>query len=183
MLDLWQTLETGRTALRKITNRDLDFVFRHFSDEDVCRFLVDAEPVSSAAEAQDIIDWCNNYGNPSSRQNRWMIEWKDTGNPIGTIGFHNWDKANHIVELGYDLSKEYWGKGIMTEVMHRVLTFVFREMQVNRVQAFVHLENAPSYHVLKKQGFVAEGIIRDRHFFRGRYYDHHLLSLLKHDFH
>lgn len=43
------------------------------------------------------------------------------------------------------------------------------------------LANTGSYSVLKKQGFVAEGIVRDKHFFRGKYYDHFLLALLKKD--
>lgn len=182
MLDLWQNLETVRIKLRKITNQDLEFIFRHFSDEDVCRFLVDAEPAESRQAAKEIINWCNNGGNPNSRQNRWIIELKESGTPIGTIGLHNWDKTNHIAELGYDLSRPYWGQGIMSEALHRVLTFAFAEMQLNRVQAFVHLQNAGSYQVLRRQGFVAEGIVRDKHFFRGKYYDHYLLSLLKRDF-
>lgn len=182
MLDLWPSLETERTMLRKVTDEDLDFIFSHFRDPNVCRYLVDNEPTSSSEEAKEIIDWCNGNGRPNSRQNRWLIMLKETGEPAGTVGFHNWDRANHIAEIGYDLSFAHWGKGMMSEVLQRVLAFGFGEMQLNRIQAFVHLQNAGSYSVLKKQGFVAEGIVRDRHLFRGKYYDHFLLALLKRDF-
>ena len=182
MLDLWTSLETQRTILRRINNQDLDFIFGHFRDLEVCRYLVDQEPPGSAEEALQIIDWCNGNGNPNSRQNRWLIVLKETGESIGTVGFHNWDKANHVAEIGYDLSIGHWGKGIMTEVLRLVLDFGFKEMQLNRVQAFVHLQNAASYQVLMKQGFVAEGVIREKHLFRGKYYDHYLLALLERNF-
>ena len=182
MTYLWPTLETERTRLRRITDSDLDFIFNHFRDPDACRYLVDAEPPSSPEESQEIINWCNGNNNPQSRQNRWLIVLKESGQSIGTVGFHNLDRTNHIAEIGYDLEPDYWGRGIMAEVLQRVLDFGFSEMQLNRVQAFVHLQNVGSYRLLRKLGFVAEGVIRDRHFFRGSYYDHHLLSLLKRDF-
>lgn len=182
MVDLWPRLDTWRAELRRVTNQDVDFIFSHFSNPDVCRYLVDSEPLSSTEEAQQLIDWCNGYGNPDSRHNRWLITLKETGEPIGTVGFHNWDRTNHIAEIGYDLSSQHWGKGIMSEVLQCVLAFGFDQMQLNRVQAFVHLQNAASYQVLRKLGFVAEGIMRDRHLFRGKYYDHYLLALLKRDF-
>lgn len=182
MLDLWPSLETEKIMLRKITDQDLDFILSHFCDPNVCRYLVDNEPTNSSEEAKEIIDWCNGNGSPNSRQNRWLIMLKETGESAGTVGFHNWDRVNHIAEIGYDLSFAHWGKGIMSEVLQRVLAFGFGEMQLNRIQAFVHLQNAGSYSVLKKQGFVAEGIVRDKHFFRGKYYDHFLLALLKRDF-
>lgn len=182
MLDLWPTLETERTILRKIADQDLDFIFSHFRDPDVCRYLVDSEPTGCVEDAKEIIAWCNGNGNPNSRQNRWLITLRENGQPIGTVGFHNWDKGNHIAELGYDLSFAHWGRGIMSEVLQRALAFGFGEMHLNRVQAFVHLQNVASYQVLKKQGFVAEGIVREKHFFRGKYYDHFLLALLKRDF-
>jgi len=169
-------------VLRKITEQDLDFILNHFRDPHVCRYLVDSEPPSCVADAKEIADWCNGNGNPNSRQNRWLIILKETAEPIGTVGFHNWDKGNHLAEVGYDLSFAHWGKGIMSEVLQRALAFGFAEMQLNRVQAFVHLQNAGSYHVLTKQGFVAEGVVREKHFYRGKYYDHFLLALLQRDF-
>lgn len=181
MLDLWQPLETRRTMLRRITDHDVDFIFDHFCDPNVCRFLVDSEPPSSKEEAKDIINWCNSTGSSNSRQNRWLIMLKETNEAIGTIGFHNWDKRNHIAEIGYDLSFAHWGRGIMSEVLERVLSFGFEEMQLNRIQAFVHLQNIGSYCVLKRRGFVSEGVVRDRHLFQGKYHDHFMLALLKRD--
>jgi ribosomal-protein-alanine N-acetyltransferase len=180
MMDLWPALETERIILRKIRNTDIEFIFQHFSNPDVCRYLVDAEPVKTLEEAQEIIDWCNLESEAPSN-NRWLIVWKETQQPIGTCGFHRWDTTNNIAETGYDLTRPFWNRGVMTEALTRIIPFGFDQMMLNRIQAFVHIENIASYTLLKKLGFHMEGIIRDKHFFRGKYYDHYGFSLLKSD--
>jgi len=78
-----------------------------FSDCEVCRFLVDAEPFKSMDEAEERINW---YMHPEPRDHhRWVIIRKADGAFIGTCGYHNWDKNNNICEIGYDLSSAYWG--------------------------------------------------------------------------
>ncbi|WP_089744453.1 GNAT family N-acetyltransferase [Gracilibacillus ureilyticus] len=52
-------------------------------------------------------------------------------------------------------------------------------MKLNRINAYVALENIQSIKLLKKLGFKNEGVFRDKHYFRGKYYDHYSFSLLK----
>jgi len=52
----FKTLETSRMILRKMNDDDLEFVFKHFSNEDVCRYLYDNEPLKTKKQAQGIID-------------------------------------------------------------------------------------------------------------------------------
>lgn len=115
MVDLWSMLETKRTELRRITDQDLSFIPGHFSDVDVCRYLVDAEPAGSAEEAQEIINWCNGDGNPDSTNNRWLIVLKQAGEPIDTVGFRNWGGRNHIAEIGHGLASLHWSRGIIRD--------------------------------------------------------------------
>ncbi len=109
MTYLWPSLETERTRLRRITDQDLDFIFNHFRNPDVCLYLVDAEPPDSPEAAQEIINWCNGNGNPNLRQNRWLIVFKETGQSIGTVGFHNLDRTNHTAEIKHDLRPDRTG--------------------------------------------------------------------------
>lgn len=181
MFDLWEELHTDRLVLRKIYFEDVDFIFNHFKDEEICKYMVDNEPISTIDEAKEIIKWSHsNQSNPNN--NRWLILLKNSNTPIGTIGFHKWDRSNNIAEIGYDLNKMYWKQGLMSEAMRSVLEFGFDKMQLNRVQAFVHIENIASYNVLKKNGFYTEGIIRDMYLYRGRYHDHFSMALLLKDY-
>ena len=181
MIDLWEELNTERLTLRKIGYEDAEFILQHFGDEDVCRYLVDNEPITTIEGANEIITWSHSdQMNPTN--NRWLIVLRENNKAIGTIGYHRLDRNNNIAEIGYDLSKSYWNYGIMSEAMKEVLKFGFEKMKLNRIQAFVHVDNAASYHVLRKQGFYAEGIIRDMYLYRGKYHDHYALSLLVRDY-
>jgi [ribosomal protein S5]-alanine N-acetyltransferase len=168
---------TERLVLRELSLNDTDFVYKHFSDLDVCKYLLDEEPLSQVSEAEDIINW---YLSPEGKNhNRWGIEIKVDSTLIGTCGFHCWDKKNNIAEIGYDLRSKYWGRGYMSEAMQVALKNGFENMRLNRIQAFTYIENEKSIRLLERFGFKNEGIIRDKHYFRGQYYDHYCFSLLK----
>ena len=173
----FQSLETKRLWLRPMLAKDLDFVFRHFSDPAISRYLVDEEPVSTMAQAQEIIDF---YADPSSKSyNRWVLIRKSTDKPIGTCGFHMWQNSHHRAEIGYDLASAAWRQGYMTEALETVLRFGFEQMALNRISAMVHPDNEASLRLLTKLGFQKEGLLRDYYYQNGQFYDHWLLSLLK----
>jgi [ribosomal protein S5]-alanine N-acetyltransferase len=172
-------LETDRLFLRKPSTGDTDFIYRLFSDKRICEFLFDEEPFTDRAEAEEFVD---SYANPEEGlYNRWMLVKKEDGQPIGTCGFHCWDRTNHIAEIGYDLWHEYWGRSYMKEALKAAIDNGFSRMELNRIHAYVALENTASERLLKSLGFVNEGIYRDKHLFRGKYYDHYTYSLLKKD--
>lgn len=172
-------LETDRLILRAICPEDEEFVYRQFSDPEVTRHLYDEEPVATMEEAGAIIEFYEN--SEQKTYHRWVILRKEDHTPMGTCGFHCWDKRNHIVEVGYDLYTTYWGHGFMAEALRAIINSGFQNMQLNRIQAFVSTDNIASCRALERQGFQQEGIIREKHLFRGKYYDHYCYSLLKSD--
>lgn len=171
------SLETERLLLRPLSMLDLEFVFRHFSDPEVNRYLLDEEPVTTREQAQSIIDFYSLPGRKS--YNRWVIVRKTGARPIGTCGYHQWQVLHHRAEIGYDLEKASWKQGIMTEALRAMLSYGFEQMGLNRVEALVYIENEASIRVLERLGFQKEGLLR-QYFRRGdTYYAHWLLSLLK----
>lgn len=173
-------IETKRLIMRELKDSDIDFVFRHFSNEDVCQYLLDEEPFTKIEEAQKLIDM---YRDSATKTwNRWGMELKTTGELIGTVGFHQMDKTNKIIEIGYDLAKAHWRKGYASEALNEALNVVFNHMGFNRVQAFIYVENVGSYSLLESMNFKREGVIRDKHLFKGQYYDHFCYSLLTKEF-
>ncbi|GEN88193.1 GNAT family N-acetyltransferase [Oceanobacillus sojae] len=100
---------------------------------------------------------------------------------IGTCGYDCWDRTNNIAEIGYDLGYEYWGQGYMKETLISAIESGFNNMALNRITAYVALGNINSTRLLERLGFKNEGIYRDKHLFRGKYYDHYSFSLLKSD--
>ncbi|MCP4178315.1 MAG: GNAT family N-acetyltransferase [bacterium] len=175
----YSLLETSRLILRKFEPNDLSFVYNHFSNSFVSEYLYDNEPPKNKDEAKEILDWCIDI--ESLNHIRWCIILKEKNIPIGTVGFHIYDQINNAIEIGYDLSQKYTQQGYMTEAMNVVINYGFKNYNLNRIHACVAVENTGSNRLLEKSGFHLEGIIRDKHFFRGNYYDHNLFSLLKKD--
>jgi len=171
------TLETERLILRQMTLEDSDFVFQHFSDPAVCRYLMDEPPVTEYAQAQEIIRF---FLEPEEKtHNRWLVVRKSDHRSIGTCGFHKWDKRYFRAEIGYDLSPSCWGQGYMMEALRAVISSGFERMRLNRIDALVYIENDRSTQLLRRLGFKQEGVLRDYLFLDGKFYDHYLFALLQ----
>ena len=75
----------------------------------------------------------------------WGIVLKDDGAFIGTCGVDVGYAPEHArAELGYVLSREHWGKGLMPEAARAVIRFGFERMSLNRVEARCIAENTAS---------------------------------------
>lgn len=171
------SLETERLILRQMTLEDTDFVFQHFGDSSVTQYLMDEPPVTEYAQAQGIIQF---YLKPERKtHNRWVIVRKSDHQPLGTCGYHKWDRRYFRAEIGYDLGPGFWGQGYMTESLQAVILNGFEQMGLNRIDALVSIENNRSIRLLQKLGFKQEGILRDYFYLDGKFYDHYLFALLQ----
>lgn len=174
---MFPNLQTSRLIIRNIEANDKEFIYKLFSNEKVCEFLYDEEIFTNVNDAVAFINW---NSNPEEKgYNRWVLVKKENGKQIGTCGYDNWDRFNNIAEIGYDLCQEYWGQGYMKEALESAIESGFKNMGLNRINAYVALENINSIRLLEKLGFKNEGVYRDKHLFRGKYYDHYSFSLLK----
>ncbi|MBI4927328.1 MAG: GNAT family N-acetyltransferase [Anaerolineae bacterium] len=170
-------LETERLFLRSFTFADTDFVFQHFSNPAVAQYLLDEPPLTDIAQAQEIIEF---FLEPEGKTyNRWGLFRKADQQCIGSCGFHKWDRRNARAEIGYDLSPDFWGQGLMAEALRAAIAHGFDHMQLNRIDALVYVENERSAKLLQRLGFTQEGVLRDYFCLDGKYYDHFLFSLLQ----
>jgi ribosomal-protein-alanine N-acetyltransferase len=170
-------LETERLTLRLLTPNDTDFIFQHFSDPAVTQYLMDEAPVTEHAQAQEIIEF---YSKPEgSPHNRWVMIRVSDQQPIGTCGFHKWNRRNFRAEIGFDLGPACWGQGYMTEALGAAIRNGFERMGLNRVDALVYVNNERSLRLLERLGFKQEGVLRDYFYLDGQFHDHYLLSMLR----
>lgn len=100
------------------------------------------------------------------RLNR-FIEGKKTfalehdGKVIGSLGIERYNEADHpeletlrCREIGYVLSKDYWGQGLMPEAVERVLQYLFEQVELDAVLCGHFLQNRQSARVQEKCGFT-----------------------------
>ena len=81
---------------------------------------------------------------------------KESGKPIGSIGFHRNDLAedDDEYELGYWIGKPYWGQGLIPEAAREMLRYAFEDLKMNRIWCGYYDGNDKSRRVQEKLGFV-----------------------------
>lgn len=170
-------LQTERLTLRRITFDDAKAVLRHFGDPRVAEHM-DIEPLPDLRAATEIIAWTDSLFE-ADLGIRWALVERESGDFLGTAGYNSWVKERgYRAELGYDLSPAYWGQGYMREALRAVLEYGFTLMQLRRVEAFVFPANTRSRRLLGNLGFTEEGLLRDHGFYKGRFWDELIFSLL-----
>lgn len=102
------------------------------------------------------------------------------GKVIGSIGAFRQDNIHRqTAELGYYISEEYWGKGIVTEAVKQLCDYVFTHTDIIRIYAEPFAFNIGSCRVLEKNGFQCEGILRSNAVKNGKVLDMKMYSKLK----
>jgi [ribosomal protein S5]-alanine N-acetyltransferase len=110
---------------------------------------------------------------------------KSTGQLIGNCGIRMGPPAVltsefHEAEIGYELSPAHWGLGYATEAARAIVRFGFAELRVHRIGAWCIAENVASARVLEKLGMLMEGRLREKEYFKGRWWDTLLYAILEH---
>lgn len=147
-------LETDRLILRQIKKEDIDAVFNCWmQDEDVSRYMY-WKASKDVNEARKFVQFeLENLEN--DKWYRWIIMLKHTDKIIGTcLIYYNDDENNW--DISYNLGKEHWGKGYISEAMHRVLEYAVDELNIKECIAIHAIDNPESGRVIQKLGFRYE---------------------------
>src|SRR4029077_6600870 len=84
------------------------------------------------------------------------------GTAVGGIGVHpGQDGYRHTPTVGYWLGEQFWGRGIMTEVVTAVTDFCFDNFPLRRISAEVFANDPASARVLEKAGLAFEGRLKN----------------------
>lgn len=170
-------LETKRLKLIELTDKHIDSVFEILSLEEVTRYYGTAR-FSLQAEAARLIDMFQKNFH-EKRGIRWGIKLKENQRIIGTIGLNGLQLKNKRAEIGYEVHPAYWRKGIASEAIEEVLRFSYDQLDLFRIGAVVYPENEASVRLLKKIGFMNEGLLRGYILQNNHNHDTYVLSLLK----
>jgi ribosomal-protein-serine acetyltransferase len=97
---------------------------------------------------------------------------------IGSIGFVNFDWRAMKTEIGYWISSEDEGKGIVSSACRLLIDFAFNELKMNRIEIRCSSENSRSAAIPKRLGFQKEGRLRQSEFRDGHLHDFDVFGLL-----
>lgn len=172
-------IETNRLILREVKEEDSNDMFLYLSDKDVVKHMGLA-PFQTEKEVLEEIEWYHSIRKEGTGI-RWGITYKDNGRVIGSCGFLSMQSKHYRSEIGYELSKEYWGKGIASEALEAVIKYGFHHLHLERIEALIEPANLRSLKLLDKKGFKKEGLLRHYEYTCGKFDDLYMYSILKSD--
>lgn len=172
-------LETERLILREVIPGDAASVLTYLSDIEVMKYY-GMEPFLSEDDAIEEIQWYKEILEKNTGI-RWGITLKENDKVIGSCGFLNMSTKHSRAEVGAELSKDYWRKGIMSEALSAIIPYGFNHLNLMRIQALIEPPNIPSIKLFESIGFFREGLLRKYEYSCGKFDDLYMYSLLKTD--
>lgn len=176
---LIKELNTQRLHLRIMDVSDSHSLFKIWSDSDVTKYM-NISSFTHETQAKEMIELLKDLAYAGEAIRFSMIDRKSNV-IIGTCGFNSIDYENAKAEIGYDIAKAYWGMGYAPEGIRALLTYAFKTLKLNRIEAKVDPANVNSIKVLQKLNFTLEGTLRQYEKSKGNYIDVNMYSLLKTD--
>lgn len=172
--------ETQRLILRRIRMSDYSDMYEYSSDPDVTRYLT-WYPHKTIDESREYAEYLQKRYNDGKFFD-WGIEYKDNQKFVGTCGFTTINLPNNQAEVGYVLSKNYWGQGIIPEALQIIMDFGFNYLGFDKIDARFLDGNERSCKVMKKMGMDFEKVLYNSMHIKGDYRTVHTYSITREKF-
>ena len=174
------TLETNRLLLRGISAEYMKYLFNNCSKEAIKETLGHRSEDEFEKERYK-------HQNGYSSYNRSFIVFllidKESHAVIGRCGLHNWNTDHNRAEIGYVMTEEnFKQKGLMSEAVKTILDYGFSTLKLHRIEALIGKDNVASLSIVRKFGFVQEGILREHYQINNQMEDSVVFGLLYHDY-
>ena len=144
-------LKTERLLIRPWRQSDIDDFYSYASVDGVGQ-MAGWKPHKSKEESKIILDMF------ISHKKTFALEYQ--GKVIGSVGIEKYNETHFpefenkkCREIGYVLSKEYWGQGLMPEALKEVIRFLFENANLDVIFCGHFLWNEQSHRVQEKSGF------------------------------
>ncbi|MFJ2264096.1 GNAT family N-acetyltransferase [Streptomyces sp. NPDC087844] len=172
-------LETPRLVLRRFRAEDAAPLAAYRSDPAVARYQSWDAPVPHDTAARIV----RSFAEGSSQSPGWFqyaIELKADRCLVGDVGVCLHENLMQA-ELGFTLAGERQGHGYAAEAVAAVLDDLFGRRGLHRVSAECDARNTRSARLLRRLGFVQEGLLRQGSRLKGEWTDDLLFGLLSSD--
>lgn len=153
-----------RVQLSKITFDHVAHIYNLLQTPGVLDYLTLKTP-SSTEEIRQYVIFLQNQWIMNSDYTYMIEAIKQTPEnreiiPVGQISLYDLNFVHRRAEVGIWLGSQYWKKGYATEALQLMIHYAFEDMQFNRIQAHIFLENVSSQRLFERIGFKREGTNR-----------------------
>ncbi|HTY12487.1 MAG TPA: GNAT family N-acetyltransferase [Bacteroidota bacterium] len=149
-------------TIRPITREDAQSYYRFITEnrERIARYFPDTAAGNTSLDTT-ISFIAHRLGLWSGKEAFYYVICDNgTGDIIGSLYIKNFDWNALKCELSFFIDRKYEGKGVTTKAVGLMADHCFRELQMNKIFLRIAENNIPSRRVAEKNGFAAEGILR-----------------------
>lgn len=159
-MSFYQEIETERLLLRKPMKKDHIFQYNYQKDSANYPFA-DIFTCISFKEIEIYFDrMLEGIKNRDSLF--WIVENKETLEPLGTISAWNIDVEKNSIEFGYSLYPNARGNGYMFETIKAVIKYCHTALGFTVFDIWTNKDNYPSIKLAKKLGFIHTGFVEEK---------------------
>ena len=169
-------LRTKRLLLRPFQMADADAVFDYASDAEWARYLDNVPQPFTRRDAEQRV--ARNVLESWETHPTWAIVFNEV--VVGDIVLMI-DLRNDTGELGYELSRKHWGKGLVVEAAEAVIDWGFQQRGLAKVFAQCDMRNTRSLRVMEKLHMTREGVLQAHSKVQGNRVDDVFYGLLRHE--
>ena len=173
-----ERLETDRLVLRVRTIADAEAIHAYASLPEVA-YPAAFHPVKTLEDEiyylEHILPERNQKDNLPAG---YGIVVKATDTVIGSVDF-NHRHEDDVLEVGYTLHPDYWGRGYVPEAARTLIDLGFKNLGLHKIELVCFGYNIQSQRVAEKLGFTLEARIRDRKDVQGKRCDSLIYGLLR----
>jgi RimJ/RimL family protein N-acetyltransferase len=144
-------LTTQNYSLRNLAPADEQDIFALRSSDEINKYL-DRPKAHTLDDARNFINKITN-GIAENEAIFWVVTPKDESKFLGSICLYKISREEAKAEIGFELLPENHGKGIMQEVIPKILQFGFEEMKLETIEAELSPRNLKSVRLLEKNNF------------------------------
>ena len=162
-------------TLRKWEESDIEALAKYANNYNIAKFLTDIFPHPYTIEDTKAYISTVKDENPKK-----CFAIDLNGEAIGSIGiFPQTDIHRKNAEVGYFLSEEFWGQGVMPEALRQIVDYGFKTFDITRIFARSYDHNLKSQRVLEKAGFTLEARFEKTLFKNGEFVDELIYAIRK----
>lgn len=148
------TITTARLTLRAFTETDIDPLHSILGEKDILRHFPRTDSPSRDRVAELIAHQLKHW--EELGYGWWAVELRSQNGIIGWNGLQLLPETKEV-EVGYLLSKAFWGQGLATEGARASVQYGFEYLGLEAIIGITHPENIASQRVLEKLGMSFDG--------------------------
>ncbi|MEQ8154176.1 MAG: GNAT family protein [Clostridiaceae bacterium] len=169
-------LKGDKVYLRLIRREDMNIVY-NICNEDEVR-LYDG----GYLELPPLKDIVKNFDEIMRIDRKGLSIVNEKGVVIGYISYKELSNTFKVYDIGITISSRFWGRGYGKDSIKILIKYLFEEESAHRIELEVVAYNERAVNCYKACGFVEEGRKREKYFFKGKYYDTLIMSILKQEY-